>query len=131
MSKKDIYDIPPAKIVELGRRDYSQLWKPKAVHVATRSDLAPGFDIVALLENTDGILDELRIILGVTGEPNTPGIVQQRGSTCRLSILWNKIEIVDCVLLSFKSQSCLSSLFLQLVSAFSHIASLDGHNRCP
>jgi hypothetical protein len=55
----------------------SQSWVPKAVHVATNSNFTPGFDIVAFLEDADGVLKELRITLGVAGKPNTPGGVQQ------------------------------------------------------
>jgi len=100
---------------------FSQLWKPKAIHLVTRSDLTPGFDIVAFLENSDGLFNELRLVLGVTNEPDAPRIIQERAASCRLSIFWNEVEVIDRVLLFFKSESSLASLFLQLVTTFNHM----------
>lgn len=79
---------------------------------------------MAFLEDADGVLKELRITLGVAGKPNTPGVVQQISASCRLSVSRDEVEVVNRILLSFKSCSSLSSLFLQLVSAFSHISDI-------
>lgn len=120
--KKKVFRIPASDGIEkLMTGGCSQSWVPKAVHFVTESDIAPGFDIVAFLEDPNGAINELRVVFGVAVKPDAPRVVQQRGAPCRLSIFWNEVEVVNRILLSFKSRSSLSSLFLQLVSAFSHI----------
>jgi hypothetical protein len=96
-------------------------WVIKAVNTVFGSDLTPGIDLVILLESPDGIINELRFILGITRETDTPGIVQESCPSCRLSVLWNEVEKVDGVLLSLPSHALLSAFFLQLVTAFTHL----------
>lgn len=99
-------------------------WIPKAVHTVRGSDLLPGLDFVAFLESPDGVINQLRITFGIAGKLDAPRIVEEGAASGRLSILWNEVEIVDRILLSFPSLSSQASFFLNLVSAFSHLAEL-------
>lgn len=84
-------------------------------------DLAPGIDLVTFLEGPDGILNQLRLVFGIAKEPDAPRVVEESAVFCRLSVLWNEVEIVNRVLLTFKSHPSLSAFLLLLVSTLSHL----------
>ena len=111
-------------IEKLANSDGLQSWIPKGANLVFGSDLAPGLDFVILLESPDGIINRCRIILAVVGQADAPRIIEQSGASCRLSVLWNEVEIVDCVLLPFNSRSSLAALLGQLVGGLSHLEGL-------
>jgi hypothetical protein len=91
-------------------------------------DLTPGIDLVILLESPDGLINHLRIVFGITREADAPRIVEQSGASCRLSVLWNEVEVVDSVLLPFKSGPSLASFLGQLVGGLSHLVEGSTNN---
>ena len=98
----------------INRKD-SPLWVVEwASHVAG-CDLRPGTDLVIQLKSPDGIVNRLRIILATPRKPDAPSVIE-----CRLSVFWNEIEIVSCVLLPFDSIARLSSFLGKLMGGLSH-----------
>lgn len=112
-------------IEDLMTREVLLSWIPKGANLVLGGDLAPGIDLVILLESPDGIINHLRIISGVVGKDDTPRIVQQCGASCRLSVLWNEVEVVDGILLPFNSGPSFASFLGQLVRALSHLEDLS------
>lgn len=113
-------------VTDLIKQQSGELWIPKAVHFIGACDLTPGINFMVLLEDSDGVLNNLGVTLVVSPETDTPKIIQGSGVSLRLSVEWNKIKIVNGIFLHFSSVSRRTSFLLQLVSALTHVAELGG-----
>lgn len=102
-------------IEKLASIENLQSWIVKVASHVAGSDVLPGTDLVILLESPDGVVNRLRIILATPWKPDAPSVIE-----CRLSVLWNEVEVVNCILLPFDSIPRLSSFLGKLIGSLSH-----------
>ena len=88
----------------------------KVQHFITAGDLSPGFNYVLCLEDPDGVFNHLDVSLGIAGKTDAPGIVEGGCALHVSSVLWNKREIVNGVLLSFRSPQSIARFLIHLAS---------------
>jgi len=107
-------------------------WVIKVAHFETAGDGSPGFNLVLCLEGPDGIFNHLDISLGIAGEADAPGLIEGSGAIHFPSVLWNKREVVNGVLLHFKRPKAVADFFGGLAGHLLDLAeSLTASNEKP